>query len=54
MLRITINVNAPSAAAQSIKEQLAMYLERWGDSRVVEVKQITPKEMAAEQLRYGR
>ena len=51
MLRITINVNAPTSNAQSIKESLAMYLERWGDSRVIEVRQITPKELAAQQGR---
>lgn len=51
MLRITINVNAPPEAAQSIKENLAMYLERWGDSRVVDVRSISFKELAIEQQR---
>ena len=37
MLQITINVNATPVHAQMIKEDLAMYLERYGDSRVVSV-----------------
>lgn len=43
MLQITINVNATSDKAQGIKESLAMFLERWGDSKVVEIKEIKPK-----------
>lgn len=37
MLTITVKVNAPGFAAQAVKESLAMYLERWGDTRVVSV-----------------
>lgn len=37
MLRIVIEVSAPGWAAQGIKERLAMMLERYGDTRVVEV-----------------
>ena len=44
MLQITINVNAPLHMAQGIKESLAMFLERWGDSKVVEIKEIRPKD----------
>ena len=36
MLTITIQVNAPAELAQGVKEDLAMYLERYGDARVVE------------------
>lgn len=52
MLRITINVNAPAANAQMIKESLAMFLERWGDSKVVEVKEIHPRDWSKEQMRF--
>lgn len=48
MLTITIKVNAPAGRAIGIKEDLAMYLERWGDARVVsveEVKQESPVQM---------
>ena len=48
MLQITINVNAPASMAEPIKESLAMYLERWGDCRVAEIRSLTPKEMAAQ------
>lgn len=40
MLQITINVNTASANAQAVKEAIAMYLEHWGDSRVVSVKEV--------------
>ena len=38
MLTITVQVNAPAELAQGVKEDLAMYLERYGDARVVEVR----------------
>jgi len=37
MLTITIKVNAPAGQAIGIKEDLAMYLERFGGARVVSV-----------------
>lgn len=51
MLQITINVNAQPHATHGIKESLAMFLERWGDSKVVEVKEIKPKDWQYEQQR---
>lgn len=45
MLIITIEVDAPTGHAIGIKEQLAMMLERYGDTRVVEVREIAPKQM---------
>lgn len=45
MLIITIEVDAPTGHAIGIKEQLAMMLERYGDTRVVEVREIVPKQM---------
>lgn len=38
MLTITVRVDALPEQAQGIKEVLAMFLEQFGDSRVVEVK----------------
>lgn len=38
MLTITIEVDAPDGMAQAVKEHLAMLLERYGDTRVVEVR----------------
>lgn len=35
---ITIQVNAPLHMAQGIKETLAMQLERYGDTRVLEIR----------------
>ena len=49
MLTITIQVNAPPDMAQAVKEALAMWLERYGDARVVSVVAKAP-----EQMRIGR
>ena len=45
MLIITIKVDAPAGQAIGIKEDLAMYLERFGDSRVVSVEEVTPQQL---------
>ena len=37
MLTITIQVNAPSGQAIGIKEDIAAYLEKFGDARVVSI-----------------
>ena len=37
MLTIIVEVDAPLGQAIGIKEDLAMYLERFGDARVVSV-----------------
>lgn len=39
MLTVTIEVDAPAGLSLAVKEQLAMVLERYGDTRVVEVKE---------------
>ena len=39
MLIITVHVNAPAGQAIGIKEDFAMYLEKWGDAKVVSVEQ---------------
>lgn len=46
MLIITIKVDAPAGQAIGIKEDLAMYLERFGDSRVVSVEEVTPQQLS--------
>lgn len=43
MLIITIQVNARPGQAIGIKEDLAMYLERFGDARVVSVEEAQPQ-----------
>lgn len=45
MLRIVIDVDAEVDTAQGVKEKLAMDLERFGDVRVVEVREIKPEQM---------
>ena len=40
MLIITVQVNAPPGQAIGVKEDLAMYLEQFGDSRVVSVEEV--------------
>lgn len=39
MMVITVEVNAPLGSAQAVKEALAMYLERFGDTRVIEIRE---------------
>ena len=48
MLTITIEVNAPAGQAIGIKEHLAMVLERFGDTRVVEIREMKPDQMKME------
>lgn len=45
MLKIELEVNAPLGAAEAVKEDLAMYLERYGDTRIVSVQEIKPVQM---------
>lgn len=40
MLRITLEVSGSGYDAQGLKEKLAMDLERYGDVRVVEVREV--------------
>lgn len=37
MLRIVVEVKCPHGMAQGVKEHLAMVLEHYGDTRIVEV-----------------
>lgn len=46
MIFITIRVDAPPGQAIGIKEDLAMYLERFGDAAVVAVEEITPQQLS--------
>ena len=52
MLQITINVNTSTANAQAVKEAIAMYLERYGDSKVVDVKEVPNKAYQPQQQRF--
>lgn len=45
MLRIVIDIDAEVDTAQGVEEKLAMDLERFGDVRVVEVREIKPEQM---------
>lgn len=46
MLIITIQVNAPDGSAQAVKEHLSMYLERFGDTKVLSIKEEAPQQMS--------
>lgn len=35
---IVLQVNAPPYMAQGVKETLAMYLEKYGDTKVLEIR----------------
>ena len=48
---IVLQVNAPLFMTQGIKESLAMYLERYGDTKVLEVRPDNREQI--EQLKIG-
>lgn len=48
---IVIQVNAPMHMAQGVKESLAHYVERFGDTKVLEIRPERPVRM--EQTRIG-
>lgn len=59
MLIITLQVNAPDGSAQAVKETLAMYLERFGDTKVISIEerlptQMTMGNMSQEETRYNK
>lgn len=45
MLIVTIEVNAPVIQAQAVKEHLAMCLEKFGDTRVIDIKEKPTEQM---------
>lgn len=45
MLTITVQVDAPPGQAIGIKEDLAVYLERFGDARVVSITEKVPEQL---------
>lgn len=47
---IVLQVNAPSFMAQGIKEHIAMTLERFGDTKVLEVRL---EDRPSEQMTFG-
>ena len=48
MLRVVLLVDTPDGAAQGIKEKLAVDFERFGDVKVVEVREINGEQIAME------
>lgn len=53
MLVITVHVNRPAGQAIGIKEQIAMDLEKYGDTLVVSVKETQPEAQSYEQMKLG-
>lgn len=54
MLIITVQVDAPPGQAIGVKEDLAVYLERFGDARVVSVTEEVPEQLRMWALHRGR
>ncbi len=48
MLEITVRVDAQSWEAQGVKEAMGMFLEHWGKSSVVEIREIPAEQMKLE------
>ena len=53
MLKITVLVNRPPGQAIGIKEQIAVDLEKYGDTRVVSVEEISRPTPGYEQMQLG-
>ncbi len=51
MITVVIRVDAPVGQAIGVKEQLAMYLERFGDAKVVLVTEKEPEQLELEGLK---
>lgn len=45
MLIVTIEVNVPVIQAQAVKEDLAMCLEKFGDTRVIDIQEKPTEQM---------
>lgn len=45
MIRVVVEVDAPTGQAIGVKEALAMWLERYGDTRVAAVEEVVPEQM---------
>lgn len=54
MLIITIQCDAPAGQAIGIKEHLAMLLEQYGDTRVIDVKEVAVYEQIGIERRGGK
>lgn len=44
MLRVIIDVDCPGGLALAVKEDLAMLVERYGDTRVVSVEEVNERK----------
>lgn len=53
MITIVIQVDAPPDSAQAVKETLGMYMERFGDTRVVDIREDVPQQMTFGMTRNG-
>ena len=52
VLKITVLVNRPPGQAIGIKEQIAVDLEKYGDTRVVSVEEVSASQ-GYEQMKIG-
>lgn len=50
MYEIVLHVNAPPGSEQAIKEDLAMYMERYRDVRIISIRDIRPQQAPMEQM----
>lgn len=49
---ITLQVNAPAGSAQGIKEALAMYMEYFGDTKVLKIEEVLPEQIQMEGINH--
>ena len=53
MITIVLQVDAPPGSEQAVKETLGMYMERFGDTRVIEIREVVPQQMSFGQPQNG-
>lgn len=46
MLRLIFQVDNTSKDIPAIKESLAMFLEQWGDVRLVSIREVQPQQVS--------
>lgn len=54
MLIITVRVDRAGGQAVGIKEQIAMDLERYGDTRVISVQNVEPEQLKIKENERGQ
>ena len=53
MITVVLQIDAPPGSTQAVKETLGMYLERFGDTRIVEIREALPQQMGFDNTQHN-